>query len=123
MRLVTVLAALSGALAVTAGAFGAHGVDGQAAEWLKTGGQYQLIHAVAALVAVRMGERISPWLFFGGAGMFAGTLYMMALGAPHWLGAVTPLGGAALIAGWICLAISAARRPGWVAGLAHRHEG
>ena len=110
MRLVSVLAALSGALAVVAGAFGAHGVEGQAAEWLKTGGQYQLIHAVAALVAVRMGERITPWLFVGGAGIFAGTLYLMALGAPHWLGAVTPIGGAALIAGWLWLAISLARQ-------------
>lgn len=111
MRIVTVLAALSGAVAVAAGAFGAHGASGEAAEWLKTGGHYQLVHAVAALVAVRMGERISPWLFIGGGAVFAGTLYLMALGAPHWLGAVTPLGGAALIAGWICMAITAWRRP------------
>jgi uncharacterized membrane protein YgdD (TMEM256/DUF423 family) len=109
VRIVTVLAALSGALAVAAGAFAAHGVSGQAADWLKTGGQYQLIHAVAALVAVRMGERISPWLFLAGGAVFAGTLYLMAFGAPHWLGAITPIGGAALIAGWICLAIGAWR--------------
>lgn len=109
MRELTILAALSGALAVAAGAFGAHGVSGQAAEWLKTGGQYQLIHAVAALVAVRMEARTSAWLFVGGAAVFAGTLYLMALGAPRWLGAVTPLGGAALIAGWVCLAIRAGR--------------
>jgi uncharacterized membrane protein YgdD (TMEM256/DUF423 family) len=107
--LLTVLAALSGALAVAAGAFGAHGAEGQAAEWLRTGGQYQLVHAVAALVAIRMGERISPWLFVGGAAVFAGTLYLMALGLPRWLGAVTPLGGAALIAGWLCLALGALR--------------
>jgi len=106
-----VLAALSGALAVAAGALGAHGASGLAAEWLKTGGQYQLIHAVAALVAVRMGERVSPWLFVGGGAVFAGTLYLMALGAPRWLGAITPIGGAALIAGWICMAIGAWRRP------------
>lgn len=111
MRIVTVLAALSGAFAVAAGAFGAHSASGQAAEWLKTGGQYQLIHAVAALVAIRMGERVTPWLFVAGAALFAGTLYLMALGAPHWLGAITPLGGAALIAGWICMAIGAWRRP------------
>lgn len=111
MRIVTVLAALSGALAVAAGAFAAHGASGQAAEWLKTGGHYQLIHAVAALVAVRMGERVSPWLFVVGGAVFAGTLYLMAFGAPHWLGAITPIGGAALIAGWICLAITAWRRP------------
>ena len=112
MRLVAVLAALSGAVAVAAGAFGAHGTSGQAAEWLRTGGQYQLIHAVAALVAVRMDARVSPWLFVGGGAVFAGTLYLMAIGLPRWLGAVTPLGGAALIAGWLCLAWSASRRDG-----------
>ncbi|MBN8811714.1 MULTISPECIES: DUF423 domain-containing protein [unclassified Sphingomonas] len=109
MRIVTVLAALSGAAAVAAGAFGAHGASGEAAEWLKTGGHYQLVHAVAALVAVRMGARISPWLFVIGGAVFAGTLYLMALGGPRWLGAVTPLGGAALIAGWLCLAAGAWR--------------
>ena len=109
VRLVTVLAALSGALAVAAGAFGAHGVTGQAAEWLRTGGQYQLIHAVAALVAARMGARAPAWLFVGGAAVFAGTLYLLALGLPRWLGAITPIGGAALIAGWICLAVTPAR--------------
>jgi uncharacterized membrane protein YgdD (TMEM256/DUF423 family) len=105
------LAALSGALAVAAGAFGAHGVSGQAAEWLRTGGQYQLIHAVVALVAVRMGARGPAWCFVGGAAVFAGTLYMMALGAPRWLGAVTPIGGVALITGWVWLAVVAAREP------------
>jgi len=111
VKTITVLAALSGALAVIAGAFGAHGASGQAAEWLRTGGQYQMVHAVAALVALRMGERISPWLFVGGAAIFAGTLYLMALGLLHWLGAVTPIGGVAMIAGWLCMAWSAARRP------------
>ena len=109
MRLLVALAALSGALAVAAGAFGAHGAEGQAAEWLRTGGQYQLVHAVAALVAIRMGERVSPWLFVVGSAVFAGTLYLMALGLPRWLGAVTPLGGAALIAGWLCVALGALR--------------
>ncbi|MEI9928842.1 MAG: DUF423 domain-containing protein [Sphingomonas sp.] len=104
MRWATVLAALSGAVAVAAGAFGAHAASGAAAEWLKTGAQYQLIHALAALAAVRMGARAPAWLFVAGAGVFAGTLYAMALGAPHWLGAVTPLGGVALIGGWLWLA-------------------
>jgi uncharacterized membrane protein YgdD (TMEM256/DUF423 family) len=111
MKLVTMLAALSGALAVAAGAFGAHGAEGQAAEWLRTGGQYQLIHAAAALVAVRMSARGPAWLFVGGAAVFAGTLYLMALGLPRWLGAITPIGGAALIAGWLWLAIGAATKP------------
>ncbi|MDT8760959.1 DUF423 domain-containing protein [Sphingomonas psychrotolerans] len=110
MRLVTILAALSGALAVAAGAFGAHGATGEAADWLKTGGQYQLIHAIAALVATRMEQKLSAWLFVSGAAVFAGTLYLMALGLPRWLGAVTPVGGVTLIAGWLWLAIVAAKR-------------
>ena len=99
-----VLAALSGALAVAAGAFGAHGASGQAQEWLRTGGQYQLIHAVAALVALRLDARGPGWLFVAGAAVFAGSLYLMALGAPRWFGAITPIGGALLIAGWLWLA-------------------
>ena len=109
MRAVTVLAALSGALAVAAGAFGAHGASGEAAAWLKTGGEYQLIHAVAALIALRMDARGPAWMFVGGGTMFAGTLYLMALGLPRWLGAVTPIGGLALILGWLWLAWRAAR--------------
>jgi uncharacterized membrane protein YgdD (TMEM256/DUF423 family) len=108
--MVTVLAALSGALAVAAGAFGAHGAAGEAAEWLKTGGQYQLIHAVAALVAVRMDQKVPAWLFVCGAAVFAGTLYLMAVGLPHWLGAITPIGGVALIGGWLWLAVAATRK-------------
>ena len=104
MNWIAVLAALSGAIAVGAGAFGAHGASGQAQEWLKTGAHYQLIHAVAALVALRMEARGSAWLFIGGGAIFAGTLYLMALGAPRWFGAITPIGGAMLIAGWLWLA-------------------
>ncbi len=104
MNALWVVAALSGALAVMAGAFGAHGASGAAAEWLKTGGQYQLVHAVAALVAMRMGARGPGWLFVGGGALFGGTLYLMALGAPRWFGAITPVGGALMIAGWLWLA-------------------
>ncbi len=104
MNWLMVLAGLSGALAVGAGAFGAHGASGQAAEWLRTGGQYQLIHAVAALVALRLDLRGPGWLFVVGAAIFAGTLYLMAMGAPRWLGAITPIGGTLLIAGWLWLA-------------------
>jgi len=98
------LAALSGAIAVVAGAFGAHGVVGKPAEWLKTGGEYQLIHAVAALVAAHVLQaRLAAWLMLGGAALFAATLYAMALGAPTILGAVTPLGGLGMIVGWLAL--------------------
>ena len=111
MRALLVFAALSGAVAVAAGAFGAHAASGPAAEWLRTGAQYQLVHAVAALVAARMEARGPAWLFAGGAAVFAATLYLMALGLPRWLGAVTPLGGAAMIAGWLWLAWRVSRRP------------
>lgn len=107
------LAALSGAIAVAAGAFGAHGASGEAAEWLRTGGHYQLIHAVAAAaVLARPGGVTSGWLFVAGGAVFAGTLYAMALGAPRWFGAITPIGGACLIAGWLWLAWSALRGGG-----------
>lgn len=95
------LAAFSAALAIAAGAFGAHGAStAQAAEWLRTGGTYQLIHAVAVLLVMQV-AKAPAWLLLAGAAIFAGTLYAMALGAPRWLGAVTPIGGSAMIAGWM----------------------
>ena len=99
--MIPVIAALSAALAIAAGAFGAHGApSAQAAEWLRTGGMYQLVHAVAALaiVGVARGPAI---LLLVGAAIFAVTLYAMAFGAPHILGAVTPVGGALMIGGWL----------------------
>jgi uncharacterized membrane protein YgdD (TMEM256/DUF423 family) len=109
MNAILMLAGLSGAMAVAAGAFGAHGAQGQAAEWLRTGGLYQLVHAVAAVAALSHGARLPAWLFLGGGLVFGGTLYLMALGAPRWLGAITPLGGALLIGGWLWLAWMAVR--------------
>jgi uncharacterized membrane protein YgdD (TMEM256/DUF423 family) len=100
-----VAAALSGAVAVIAGAFGAHGVEGKAAEWLRTGSEYQLIHAVAALIALQLGGRWAAVAMLGGSALFAATLYAMALGAPRWLGAITPIGGVGMIAGWLLLAL------------------
>ena len=96
-----IFAALSAAIAVAARAFGAHGAAGQQeAEWLRTGGLYQLIHAVAALAI--MGTARGPAIMLlVGAAIFAFTLYAMALGAPRWLGAVTPIGGGVLIIGWL----------------------
>ncbi|WP_313803093.1 DUF423 domain-containing protein [Sphingobium sp.] len=99
--MIAVLAALSAALAIGAGAFGAHGATSQqAAEWLRTGGLYQLVHAVAALGIMGL-ARGPAALLLGGAAIFAFTLYAMALGAPKWLGAVTPIGGVLMIAGWL----------------------
>lgn len=116
LRLVLVLAALSGALAIGAGAFGAHGVGSeQARGWLQTGGTYQLIHAAAAVGAVLLARTGTPgaawaaWLFVVGAGVFAGALYGLALGGPRPLGAVAPVGGLLMIGGWLLLAWAALR--------------
>ncbi|MDI1296040.1 MAG: DUF423 domain-containing protein [bacterium] len=99
--MIAIWACLSAALAIGAGAFGAHGAASpQAAEWLRTGGVYQLIHAVAALAIMGVARGAAALLLIGGA-IFALTLYAMALGAPKWLGAVTPIGGLLMIGGWL----------------------
>ncbi len=106
------LAALSAAIAIGASAFGAHGASSpQAAEWLRTGGTYQLVHAVAVIALLAQGVKRAPiWLMLGGSALFAATLYAMAVGAPRWLGAVTPIGGVAMIAGWSWTALLFVRR-------------
>jgi uncharacterized membrane protein YgdD (TMEM256/DUF423 family) len=113
-RLLPAFAGLSGFLAVCAGAFGAHGASNPwARDLLQTGGHYQLVHALAALacwIASRQGlprAVLSAWLFLGGALIFSGSLYLMAFGAPRILGAVTPIGGLALLSGWANLTIAA----------------
>ncbi|MBU0555766.1 MAG: DUF423 domain-containing protein [Alphaproteobacteria bacterium] len=109
--MIAVFAALSAAVAIGASAFGAHAASSpQAAEWLRTGGLYQLIHAVAVLALLRfpVGSGAS-WALLGGSVLFAATLYAMALGAPRWLGAVTPIGGTIMILGWLWLGWKLAR--------------
>jgi uncharacterized membrane protein YgdD (TMEM256/DUF423 family) len=109
MRWIAILAALSGSIAIAAGAFGAHWASRDVADLLKTGGQYQLIHAVAALVALRMNARWPAALFVIGGALFAVSLYALALGAPRPIGAITPIGGVAMIGAWLWLAWSAYR--------------
>jgi len=118
MRPLVALAALSGFLAVAFGAFAAHGVaDPRAADWLRTGAQYQSIHALAVFAALalhRAGARgmgLAAGLFLGGTVLFAGSLYAMAFGAPRALGMVTPIGGLAFMAGWLILAWRALTLP------------
>ena len=102
---ITLLAAVSAAVGIGAGAFGAHAAHGIAAELLRTGGMYQLIHAVAALVVLTLDRRIAVMLLLGAA-VFAFSLYALALGAPRWTGAVTPVGGATMILAWLWLAVT-----------------
>ena len=103
--------ALLAALGVALGAFGAHGLrsllDASALAWWQTAVQYQMWHAVGllALGAARLPRSLLPAaLLTVGTVVFAGTLYLMALGGPRWLGAVTPIGGSLMILGWVVLA-------------------
>lgn len=109
-------AGLLGLVAVAAGAFGAHGVsDPQTKAWLQTGGQYGLIHALAALGGLSVqrlgaeGGRAAAWAFLAGGAIFSGSLYVLALTHILWLGAVTPVGGVLMLAGWALLAWSGLR--------------
>lgn len=110
IRRIEILACLSAACAIAAGAFGAHGANGPAVELLKTGGAYQLVHAVAALVAARRCSGPALALLLGSI-MFSFSLYALALGGPRLLGATAPIGGSAMILGWFWMAyrISASR--------------
>ncbi len=96
-------ACISAAIAIVAGAFGAHAASGSAIEWLKTGASYQLVHAVAVFIAGRRNPAPSRMLLVGSV-IFSFSLYALALGAPRWLGAVAPLGGGAMIIGWFWMA-------------------
>lgn len=111
-RLVT--AGLLGAIAIALGAFGAHALKErlalipEASAWWQTATFYLLTHAVA--IGAVAGRSVWPVrLWAAGSVIFAATLYAMALGAPRWFGAITPLGGSALIAGWVVLAWTARR--------------
>ena len=114
MRLWLAVAAVNGALAVAAGAFGAHGLQDQLTprmlDVFETGARYQMYHALAMGLAAMAGARSAAILFLCGIALFSGSLYLLALSGTGWLGAVTPLGGVFFLAGWICLAVSALRR-------------
>jgi len=109
----TRVAAASGALAVTLGAFGAHGLkellaqNGTTAIWDKAV-FYHFIHAVMLFALTqRQPLKAGPWwCFLSGIVIFSGSLYVLAVTNMHWLGAITPAGGVSLIAGWIWLAVA-----------------
>lgn len=109
------LGAFSAALAVALGAFGAHALASIGATrlaWWHTATQYHFIAAFGLLFAGALArERFalaSPAaLFVLGTLLFSGSLYAMALGAPRWFGAITPLGGLCLIAGFVWLGVRA----------------
>ncbi|MEM6850207.1 MAG: DUF423 domain-containing protein [Pseudomonadota bacterium] len=112
------IAGVLGFIAVAAGAFGAHGLKGSLSPSLlnafETGAHYQLVHA-AALAAVAIGARASEDAPIAGLGtvaalwtagmiVFSGSLYALALTGVSKLGAITPIGGLLLLAGWARLA-------------------
>ncbi len=120
-RLFVIIGALSGAIGVAAGAFGAHAlrarVEPRLLEVFETGARYQMYHAIAMLAAAWVVTRFpgslanaSGWLFLAGTVLFSGSLYAMTLTGIRALGAITPLGGVCFIAGWGCLALAAMRR-------------
>jgi uncharacterized membrane protein YgdD (TMEM256/DUF423 family) len=115
-KLFITLASLSGMLAVAFGAFGAHALksrlDDYALGVFQTAVQYHFYHSLALLavgiLALSQPQTIllksSGWLFFTGIVVFSGSLYLLSITGVRWLGAITPLGGLAFIAGWACLA-------------------
>lgn len=115
------IGSLNLALAVGCGAFGSHGLKKLATpaqlDWWQTGTQYFFYHAlglllVGVLIKLKYAPTVIAWLLQFGIVFFVGSLYLMALGFPRWLGAVTPIGGTLFIIAWIWLAISVAKIKG-----------
>jgi uncharacterized membrane protein YgdD (TMEM256/DUF423 family) len=117
-RLFFILGAGSAFIAVGLGAFAAHGLKARLAPEMlsafEIGTRYQMYHALALLAVAWACTRwpgaavnASGWLFVAGTVLFSGSLYALSLSGVRWLGAITPFGGLALLAGWACLAWAA----------------
>lgn len=112
------LAGVAGASAVLLGAFGAHALRGTLdpahRELWHTAVEYHAWHALALVMAVGLGSgragRCAVAVFALGIVLFAGSLYALALGAPRWVGIITPFGGVAFVVGWIALGLSLRRK-------------
>lgn len=118
MKLFIILGSLNALLAVTLGAFGAHGLKSRVtadmlAVW-QTGVHYQMFHALGLILIGILLQlhpqlstlRLSGYFLLGGITLFSGSLYLMVLSDVRTLGAITPIGGVAFIIGWLILAIS-----------------
>jgi uncharacterized membrane protein YgdD (TMEM256/DUF423 family) len=111
-RTLLTIAGTLGFSAVLLGAFGAHGLRDRVAppllEIYRTGVLYHLVHALAVLVVAVAADRLRrprlvAGLFTAGIAIFSGTLYLLAITGVMKLGAVTPIGGVLLLAGWAVL--------------------
>jgi uncharacterized membrane protein YgdD (TMEM256/DUF423 family) len=107
------LGAINAAVAVAAGAFAAHGLRERLAprafEIFETGARYHMYHALAMVLAGLLAAKGPGWAFQIGIVIFSGSLYALALTDVKILGAITPIGGLAFLAGWLWLAVSAWR--------------
>jgi uncharacterized membrane protein YgdD (TMEM256/DUF423 family) len=119
-RFFFVTGALSALLAVTLGAFGAHGLrhrlDAGPLSVFEVGVRYQMFHALALLAVAWARTRwpsatadVAGWSFVAGTVIFSGSLYALSVTGERWLGAVTPFGGVAFLIGWAALAWTAWR--------------
>ena len=119
-RLFLFLGAVSAFVSVAAGAFGAHALRARLSPELlavfETGARYEMYHALGLLGAAWAAERwpggattAAGWLFVAGTVLFSGSLYALTLSGVRALGAITPFGGVAFLAGWAALAYAAAR--------------
>jgi uncharacterized membrane protein YgdD (TMEM256/DUF423 family) len=120
-KLFFIAGSLSAGLGVLFGAFGAHALKGRlgvdALTTFETGVRYQMYHALALLAVAWAVSRWpasalpnwAGWLFIIGTVLFSGSLYGLSVLGQRWLGAITPLGGLAFIAGWACLVFVAFR--------------
>ncbi|WP_163539753.1 DUF423 domain-containing protein [Gracilibacillus sp. YIM 98692] len=114
LKVFLVLGVINGFLAVTLGAFGAHGLEGKLSEkmlniWEKAV-QYQMFHTGALLVTALLMQRITSgsivsagWFFFIGIVIFSGSLFIYATSGLKFFAMITPIGGLAFLIGWILL--------------------
>ncbi len=117
-----ILGCLAGGLGVTLGAFGGHALSSRLSperlRTFETGVRYQMYHALALLFTTSFSRlwgysdrsvlpSVAGWLFLAGILLFSGSLYLLALTGQRQWGAVTPFGGLAFIAGWMCFALLA----------------
>lgn len=117
------LGALGCALAVIAGAFGAHALKERlaphelqlwetAARYLMYGGFAMVLLGLFGAQGARRGVTGAGWCLLAGSVIFSGTVFGLALGGPRWLGAITPIGGSLLIVGFLVFAWSALKAAG-----------